>query len=543
MQPEKPTSTSGNEYAPSIGRGDCHGDKRVLAACVEPSAEHSPVAGRSTVVVSLLTLALVAWAPAAPPATSAVSAQNQIPAPTITEVPTTATSHPWFAAQPLPAGYVEQEFLMTGTAGIYSLSSPGLWTVQLTVRQAYATRVLVRRPSDPAKFNGTVVVEWLNVTAGYDIDAEWAEAGAYFRRTGYAWVGVSAQAAGVNALVKWDPARYSSLNVLDDGQSYDIFSQAAAAVRQSSRTLLGGLTAQRVLGTGVSQSAGRLVTYVNAFHPQSKVYNGYLLHSRTRGSAPIEGTQGSADQPPVPLRADLDVPALMLQTEGDLTALDYAPARQPDTDLIRTWEVAGSPHVGRGSPYDATVQAGIMARDTGRASAAQNPTCMLNAFPIWPVDYAAWDHLNDWVAGGPPPPAAARIQLSGQTAPAAIPPGPGNAIVARDDMNNALGGLRTPALDAPIGSYSGSSTCASQQQGGALAGQFVPFDPETLTHLYPTHEDYVSQVTASAQKGVADGFVLVPDADTLIAEAQASTIPSPTANQPPTMSAQPGGGH
>src|SRR6266567_2943630 len=85
MQPEKPTSTSGNEYAPSIGRGDCHGDKRVLAACVEPSAEHSPVAGRSTVVVSLLTLALVAWAPAAPPATSAVSAQNQIPAPTITE--------------------------------------------------------------------------------------------------------------------------------------------------------------------------------------------------------------------------------------------------------------------------------------------------------------------------------------------------------------------------------------------------------------------------------------------------------------------------
>ena len=80
-------------------------------------------------------------------------------------------------------------------------------------------------------------------------------------------------------------------------------------------------------------------------------------------------------------------------------------------------------------------------------------------------------------------------------------------------------------------------------QGGALAGQFVPFDPETLTHLYPTHEDYVSQVTASAQKGVAEGFVLVPDADTLIAEAQASTIPSPTANQPPTMSAQPGGGH
>ena len=32
----------------------------------------------------------------------------------------------------------------------------------------YTTRMLVRRPADPKKFNGTVIVEWNNVTAQHD---------------------------------------------------------------------------------------------------------------------------------------------------------------------------------------------------------------------------------------------------------------------------------------------------------------------------------------------------------------------------------------
>jgi Alpha/beta hydrolase domain len=225
------------------------------------------------------------------------------------------------------------------------------------------------------------------------------------------------------------------------------------------------------------------------------------------------------------LRSDLDVPVLLLQTEGDLTALDYELARQPDTDRLRTWEVPGSAHVGRGSPYDTAVQNGIMARDTGRAPAPQSPACLPNAFPIWPVDYAAWDHLNRWVAGGPPPPAAPRIQLARSPTLATIPPGPGNELIARDELGNALGGIRTPALDAPLGGYAGSSTCASQVQGGALAGQFTLLDAATLARRYPTHDDYVAHVAASAQQAVAAGFMLAPDADALVAEARISAVP------------------
>jgi predicted lipoprotein with Yx(FWY)xxD motif len=468
---------------------------------------------------------------------SATSQTSSVP--TLTELPTTAASHAWLAASPLAGGYIEQEFQMSGTAGIYSYASPQPppWTIQLAESQPYATRLLVRRPADPAKFNGTVAVEWLNVTAGFDSDAEWMRVGEFFIHNGYAYVGVSAQAAGVNALKKWDPARYGALSMADDGQSYEIFSQAGLAIKQLSPTTLGGLPVKNVIGTGVSQSAMRLVVYVNAFQPLAKTYDGYLLHSRGRGSPPIQGVGVFSDQRPVPIRTDVDVPVFVLQTEGDLLSMDYAVARQPDSDRVRTWEVAGAPHVGAGTPYDAAVASGIRARDVGAAAPPGNPTCLSNPFPIWPVADAAWAHLATWSNGGPPPPMAPLIDLSRQATLAAIPPGDGNSLIARDAHGNAGGGIRTPAIDAPVGTNYGSSPCAAGQLG-FLAGQFVPFDTATLVQLYPTHDEYVAQVSASANKAVDAGYMLTEDANRLIADARAGTIPRLDLAQPPPPTLQ-----
>ncbi len=61
----------------------------------------------------------------------------------------------------------------------------------------YKTRIVVRRPTDPADFNGTVVVEWLNVSGGLDAAPTTTYAGRELVRSGYAWVGVSAQKIGV----------------------------------------------------------------------------------------------------------------------------------------------------------------------------------------------------------------------------------------------------------------------------------------------------------------------------------------------------------
>src|SRR5437868_15515919 len=95
--------------------------------------------------------------------------------------------------------------------------------------------MLVRLPADPARFNGVVIVEWLNVTAMAEGAADYMQMKEEIERRGYAWVGIGAQASGVNAprtgLKAWDPERYGSLVHPGDAFSYDIFSQAMQAVR------------------------------------------------------------------------------------------------------------------------------------------------------------------------------------------------------------------------------------------------------------------------------------------------------------------------
>jgi hypothetical protein len=462
------------------------------------------------------------------PGSSVAVAQEQsaiLAAPSVTQLTTTATSHPWLAWAPLSEGYVEEEFQFSGMAGMYSYASepPPPWDLTLQDRQPYTSRMIVRRPADPATFNGTVVVEWLNVTAGYDVDIEWNTVAQYLQRSGYAFVGVSAQVAGIGALKKWDPQRYGALNIVDDGQSYEIFSQAAQALRQSSSPVLGGLRVEQIIGTGVSQSAMRLVPYINAFHRLAHLYDGFFVHSRGRSMPPIQGTGVFSDQQMDPISADVEVPVLIFQTEGDMLAMDYAPARQADTEHIRTWEVPGSAHVGRGRPLDATVAAGVRARDTQVAAPPGNPACQTNPFPSWQVADSAWDHLRSWVAGGAAPPTSPTIQFTRPATFAPIPSGDTNSLIARDEMGNALGGIRTPAIDAPVGSYYGTSSC-NPGTLGFLAGLYVPFDAATLARLYPTQDAYVATVTASANQAVADQFMLQEDAQTLIDEANASSI-------------------
>ena len=157
-------------------------------------------------------------------------------------------------------GYVEEEFFIAGTANRYT--TPELTTGRIIDGgHPCKTRLVVRRPVSPDRFNGTVVVEWNNVTAGRDLDIDWFQAGAYFVRNGFVWIGVSAQRVGVNHLREWSPARYGTLDVTHDGMieddalSYDIFSAVARAVRAPGDVDVlggGGLDAERVFATGHS---------------------------------------------------------------------------------------------------------------------------------------------------------------------------------------------------------------------------------------------------------------------------------------------------
>ena len=81
-----------------------------------------------------------------------------------------------------------------------------------------------------------------------------------------------------------------------------------------------------MLATGRSQSAFRLVTYINAIHPLTHLFDGYLVHSRGANASGFkaEGLARDAENavpPGAHIRTDIDVPVLDLQTEGDMVAL------------------------------------------------------------------------------------------------------------------------------------------------------------------------------------------------------------------------------
>jgi hypothetical protein len=422
-------------------------------------------------------------------------------------------------------GYVEEEYFVSGVATAYEKAGPwgvdGTWPVADASTAPYTTRILVRRPADPKRFNGTVLVEWLNVSGNADVDPDFA----YLRDEllrGYAWVGVSAQAAGIVStgpsslgpgvvgLTAWDAARYGALDHPGDSYSYDIFSQAGDALRDPHGVdPLAGLDVQHLLAGGESQSAFRLLTYANAVQPIAQVYDGILIHSRNGTGAPIASGPAGFVPAPARIRTDLEVPVFQLQTETHLFGLSggagpasFPGARQLDTQLIRTWEVAGMSHSDvhyLRYLYDQGVRqygpTGFL--DLRRAFG------IVNAGPQHYVASAALRSLQAWVTDGTPPAHGAPLETAG-------------GAIVRDARGNALGGVRTPQVDVPVATLTG--------EGAGLSGLTRPFDAATLQALYPSHGAYVSAFAQATRRAVEDGFILPVDAQEMRTAAAQSGV-------------------
>lgn len=448
-------------------------------------------------------------------------------------------------APQLPPGYVEEELFIGGTARSFDLEDmpdDGVWTATPANTEEYRTRVIVRRPP-AAQFSGTVVVEWFNVSA-VEADPDWAFLSGEIGRTGDAYIGVSAQSQGVeggetlldvtvdpstasslgqsadkSGLKNIDPVRYGTLVHPGDAYAFDIFSQIGTAARESGTELLGGLEPKHVVAIGESQSASFLTTYVNAVHPLDPVFDGIFIHSRGAGAAPINGKLDSEairrqGDRGLRIRTDQDVPIFLYETETDLTLLGYAQARQPDSDFVRTWEVAGTAHA------DAHLLRVIIGgpRDPGVGSLL-GCTEPINTGLQHETLQAAYHHFLRWAAGGPPPPPGAPIELiEGET----------EAVIARDEHGNALGGVRNPFVDVPTATLNGepppgTTPADVQKEGGTciIFGTTTPFDRAKLVDLYGTADDYLAAFRKSADEAVAAGYLLRVDADSLVAEAEA----------------------
>ncbi len=407
-------------------------------------------------------------------------------------------------------GYVIEEFLLDGVAQSYEPVQPaaigrdGRWAVRPGERAGYRTRMYVARPADPARFNGVVIVTWLNVTAGYDLGAP----SVHEMRGGYAWAGVTAQAVAVNGqpalapgfpatpgLPRIDPGRYGTLHHPGDRYSYDIFTQAARAVRGS----LGGLTPRLVIASGASQSAARLGAYINMADDQERCFDGYFLITHwglcvyppdqplmvtfgPLGDGLHGGSSAISDRGRVPI--------LVLNSESE--TLHNVPVRQPDSPTFRFWEIAGAAHVGQ--VPDLTP---MQARE---GLPVFPPAENANTIDWTWVRNAALDHLARWADAGTPPPSFPLIEASL------------DAGIHHDDTGNAAGGIRVPELEAPTAVHSGTRPGNPLE---ALIGQTVPYPPGQLAARYAGAASYLREWDAAVDRARGRGLVLDADLEGL----------------------------
>lgn len=402
---------------------------------------------------------------------------------------------------PASAGFVEREFRMSGLARRYqaigSMGSDGKWSVKtVSADTPYTTALIVRRPADPARFSGVVIIEWLNVSSGYSLDVDWAMSQDAFLREGHAYIGVNAQRAGVLGLKKVNAARYASLDIPSDDLSYDIFSQAAMAAKAQARLLLEGLDVMHVLATGHSQSAMRLTTYTNAVHPLDRVVDGVMLHGRANTGAKLAASDNLPSS--TVIRADVPTPVFQLQSEMDV-AVQPSTSRAIDTARIRHWEVAGSSHA------DQHLMERIYAI-SGRDIGLEPASCLrqANAMPFHRVENAAFHHLVRWVAQGSAPPVAPRMQRDWL------------GLIKRDAHGNALGGVRLPEIEAPVAKYGISNFTTGSLDfldlfACVASGSTTPFTPSKLNQLYPDLGSHVRQYSTAAQRAIEAGHVLTED--------------------------------
>jgi hypothetical protein len=440
-------------------------------------------------------------------------------------------------------GYTEEEYFLSGTAQHYvpvgELTADGKWTLEAGTAAPYTTRILVRRPTDPASFNGTVIVEWANVSSGYDFSGGDPE-GIY--QCGFAYVLVTAQPIGITGFAEdpqglkaWDPERYGTLDIPDEGLSYDVFTQAARAVGPDRTGAgagvdpmdgltgegidpmggltsegvdpMGGLTVERLIAVGISQSGSRILAYANGVQPIEETFDA-LIPALNGGrasdfqEADAHGVKGGGSRDVQSMvRDDLQVPVLSMSTQSE-AAFCFA-LRQPDSNVFRSWEIAGAAHF----PTELMT---VVANKLGRDGVGSSMSSLLNApkdVGWFPALEAAYVRVDEWILGGSVPPRFPPLQLSLL-----------QFTYSNDEYGNVHGGLRLPEMTVPTATYDVSIF-------GGLLGKTTPFDHDRLAQLYPTHEDYVAAVTEAAKQAEKDGITLPYRVQYYIDEARAADIP------------------
>lgn len=462
-------------------------------------------------------------------------------------VPVTADSHPFASAQfhcrLSEIDYTEEEYFLSGTANVYEEGENN--RPEIIFRDApYTTRVLIRRPADKSRFSGNVVVEVLNATAMMDIDRMWVNSWKHFTRSGDVYVGITSKGHVVDALKRFDPARYAPISwanpmperaippfakgpfpflaQYESGLFWDMQVELARLLRsEDAKNPLAGWGKRYLYLTGWSQSGSYLCRIVKSFAylPENTgngpLFDGYLAAGCRADVAPMNAYEAPktnimhCDGWPAGSVMGAREPYININTESENRVANWiGDSDQPDFKF-RTYQIPASSHDSRYSLIDYYAGQGQadckrIGMELGWRGCEGEP--LGNPFEL--VFNAAFRNLYAWVRGGVPAPHAPRIET--EYTDAAHADTLGAWLRNKTDcFGNALGGIRTPGIDCPAGVYSSDSRTAD---GGwqLLFGQFVPFPAEKLKTMYGSAQQYRALVEQRADEMIAQGF-LVPE--------------------------------
>ena len=507
----------------------------------------------------------------------AAHAQTSIPLPTVSgPVAVTSTSYPFLAVNRLQEpidlakiGYVEEEFFVSGRANVYDWAPDGMLSVK-TANAPYTTRILVRRPADPARFSGSVIVELIHAPNGNDFPEMFSWSGDYVFEHHDAYVGITMDPTSIKALQKFNAARYAPLSFAnpnpaeacatggrgnpqpatsdsEEGLKWDVITQVGALLKSSGHPgPLAGFNVQYLYMT--SQDAAQ-TTYINAIGPHAKlatgkpVYDGHVIKSGGRPARIRRCAQAPGAGDPRVAVKNAGVPVINVLMEGDV--LGAVANRRADSDAqgdqYRWYEVAGTAHSSP-PPYRTAVP--VAADLMALGPSAVVPHYMATAIAPYTLEqplkdpercansevvteqpilmyifHGAYNNLDEWVRKGTPPPKAPLIetrQVGGKT------------VIAMDEVGNNLGGIRSPYVDEPTRIY---HTGHGQGPGcGNNFGYSEPLNWARLEALYGSYKNYAAKASVSIDRLLKDRWVTASDAQRIRSELLAPPTPSNSSN-------------
>ncbi len=363
--------------------------------------------------------------------------------------------------------YDTDEYFVTGTAN----SKP------------YKTRLVIRRPSDNAKFSGLVLAESMHPAGnahGFEYNS------IYLMTSGH--IAAEILTSGPSMPLGVNRERYADLTMSND-QVNEILAQVGSLVRSKTGPLA-GLPVRKMVLFGTSASSAVLTNYLPAHMvfrtpDMQHIYDGFMPTSN--GSVIMK----------------VDVPLIQVPTQHEQE--NIATNRQDGDapgDQYRNYEFAGMGHLDARNNQPRLKQSDCV-----------NP---LSNYPLEAYMSVALHHLLRWVDQGIVPPRADRILIDRNT-------NNDGSLMVLDEHGNAKGGIRNPYVDLPVAKYTARNTAVpggTNQQLCNLSVYTTAIPKAEMKKLHGSKANYVKKVDARLKELEKTGWSLPVYHDLIVADAQ-----------------------